>query len=141
MPTAQPLLLNQMPMLTTSGVQFILRPQATAKIQPQVQTAAPGLIIQPTTGQQLLQIQPQPARSQQPMVRVLTNGMQLQPSSTTYVTQVCVSRTSFFYFKIGIKNNISVIILVVKNSFCGMKYCSIIRHVNFYFFYFLYSNL
>lgn len=88
MPTAQPLLLNQMPMLTP-GVQFILRPQATAKIQPQVQTAGPGLIIQPTSGQQLLQIQPQPARSQQPMVRVLTNGMQLQPATTTtYVTQV-----------------------------------------------------
>lgn len=90
MPTAQPLLLNQMPMLTTPGVQFILRPQTTAKIQPQVQATPQGLILQPAgAGQQLLQIhQPQAARSQ-PMVRVLTNGMQLAPSSTTtYVTQV-----------------------------------------------------
>lgn len=87
MPTAQPLLLNQMPMLTTPGVQFILRPQAATKIQSQMQTATAtpqGLILQPS-GQQLLQIQP--PRSQ-PMVRVLTNGMQLAPSTTTYVTQV-----------------------------------------------------
>ncbi|XP_072381618.1 uncharacterized protein [Diabrotica undecimpunctata] len=86
-PTAQPLLLNQMPMLTAPSVQFILRPQTATKIQPQMQaaTATPqGLILQPS-GQQLLQIQP--PRSQ-PMVRVLTNGMQLAPSTTTYVTQV-----------------------------------------------------
>ncbi|XP_057653985.1 alpha-protein kinase 1-like [Diorhabda carinulata] len=87
-PTAQPLLLNQMPMLTTPSVQFILRPQTATKLQPQMQTATAtpqGLILQPG-GQQLLQIQP--PRSQ-PMVRVLTNGMQLTPSSTTtYVTQV-----------------------------------------------------
>ncbi|CAG9861226.1 unnamed protein product [Phyllotreta striolata] len=86
-PAAQPLLLNQMPMLTTPGVQFILRPQTATKIQPQMQTATAtpqGLILQPS-GQQLLQIQP--PRSQ-PMVRVLTNGMQLAPSTTTYVTQV-----------------------------------------------------
>lgn len=91
MPTAQPLLLNQMPMLTAPGVQFILRPQTAAKIQPQVQATPQGLILQPAGGgQQLLQIhQPQAAARSQPMVRVLTNGMQLAPSSTTtYVTQV-----------------------------------------------------
>jgi hypothetical protein len=81
MPTAQPVLLNQMPLLTTPGVQFILRPQT--KIPTQMSTAAPqGLILQPS-GQPLLQI----PRSQ-PMVRVLTNGVQLAPSTTTtaYVT-------------------------------------------------------
>ncbi|KAG5879758.1 hypothetical protein JTB14_027044 [Gonioctena quinquepunctata] len=87
-PSAQPLLLNQMPtMLTTPSVQFILRPQTATKLQPQMQTATAtpqGLILQPS-GQQLLQIQP--PRSQ-PMMRVLTNGMQLAPSTTTYVTQV-----------------------------------------------------
>lgn len=82
MPTAQPLLLNQMPMITT---QFILRPQTTTKIPTQMPTATPqGLILQ-SGAQPLLQIQP--PRSQ-PMVRVLTNGVQLAPSSTTYVTQV-----------------------------------------------------
>lgn len=101
MPTAQPLLLNQMPMLTAPGVQFILRPQTAAKIQPQVQATPQGLILQPAGGQQLLQIhQPQAtvARSQ-PMVRVLTNGMQLAPSSTTtYVTQVgCEKSWASFY--------------------------------------------
>lgn len=80
-PTAPPLLLNQMPMITP-GVQFIIRPQ-TAKISAQMPTAAPqGLILQPS-GQQLLQIQP--PRSQ-PMVRVLTNGVQLGQPTTTYVT-------------------------------------------------------
>lgn len=81
MPSAQPLLLNQMPMLTTTpGVQFILKPQTTAKIP----TATPqGLILQPG-GQSLIQIQP--PRSQ-PMVRVLTNSVQIAPSTTTaYVT-------------------------------------------------------
>lgn len=91
MPTAQPLLLNQMPMLTAPSVQFILRPQTAAKIQPQVQATPQGLILQPAGGgQQLLQIhQPQAAARSQPMVRVLTNGMQLAPTTTTtYVTQV-----------------------------------------------------
>ncbi|CAH0549125.1 unnamed protein product [Brassicogethes aeneus] len=87
MPTAQPLLLNQMPtMLTGPGVQFILRPQTATKIQPQMPAAATatpqGLILQ-QSGQQLLHI----PRSQ-PMVRVLTNGMQLAPSTTTYVTHM-----------------------------------------------------
>ncbi|XP_060534390.1 uncharacterized protein LOC132706830 isoform X2 [Cylas formicarius] len=95
MPAAQPLLLNQMPMLTAPGVQFILRPQtatqmtapkiqATAGATAQMPTAtAQGLILQPAgAGQQLLQLQP--PRSQ-PMVRVLTNGVHLAPS-TTYVT-------------------------------------------------------
>ncbi|CAH1976977.1 unnamed protein product [Acanthoscelides obtectus] len=92
MPTGQPLLLNQMPMLTAPGVQFILRPQTSTKLQPQVQTATAtpqGLILQPS-GQQLLQIQP--PRSQ-PMVRVLTNGVQLAPTSTTYVTTQVSSTT------------------------------------------------
>ncbi|KAJ3650748.1 hypothetical protein Zmor_016828 [Zophobas morio] len=82
MPTAQPVLLNQMPLLTTPSVQFILRPQTATKIPAQMPTAAPqGLILQPS-GQPLLQI----PRSQ-PMVRVLTNGVQLAPSTTTaYVT-------------------------------------------------------
>lgn len=91
MPTAQPLLLNQMPMLTTPGVQFILRPQTATPMTatgPKIQTATQGpqgLILQPAgTTQQLLQLGA-PARSQ-PMVRVLTNGVQLAPSSTTYVT-------------------------------------------------------
>lgn len=80
MPTAQPVLLNQMPLLTAPSVQLILRPQT--KIPTQMSTATPqGIILQPG-GQQLLQI----PRSQ-PMVRVLTNGVQLAPSTTTaYVT-------------------------------------------------------
>lgn len=86
MPTAQPLLLNQMPVIAP-GVQFILRPQ-TAKLPTQVQTATAtpqGLILQPS-GQQILQLQT--PRSQPQMVRVLTNGMQLAPPTTTYVTQL-----------------------------------------------------
>lgn len=82
MPTAQPMLLNQMPLLTTApGVQFILRPQ-TAKMP--AQGGPPqGLILQ-QGGQPLIQLQP--PRSQ-PMVRVLTNGVQLAPATTTaYVT-------------------------------------------------------
>lgn len=80
MPTAQPVLLNQMPLLTAPSVQLILRPQT--KIPAQMSTATPqGIILQPG-GQPLLQI----PRSQ-PMVRVLTNGVQLAPSTTTaYVT-------------------------------------------------------
>ncbi|KAF7283183.1 hypothetical protein GWI33_001246 [Rhynchophorus ferrugineus] len=91
MPTAQPLLLNQMPMLTAPGVQFILRPQTaasmTAAAGPKIQASTQGpqsLILQPAgAAQQLLQLSA-PARSQ-PMVRVL-NGVQLAPSTTTYVT-------------------------------------------------------
>lgn len=83
MPTAQPLLLPQMPVITTPGVQFILRPQT--KLPTQIPTAAPqGLILQPTT-QPVLQIQP--PRSQ-PLVRVLTNGVQLATPTTTYVTHL-----------------------------------------------------
>lgn len=95
MPTAQPLLLNQMPVLAP-GVQFILRPQtatATAAKLPtgpaHMPTATPqGLILQPAGGQSLLQLQP-PPRSQ-PMVRVLANGLQLAaaPPTTTYVTHL-----------------------------------------------------
>lgn len=89
MPTAQPLLLNQMPVIAPAGLQFILRPQTT-KLQTQtVQTTATpqGLILQPS-GQQILQLQT--PRSQPQMVRVLTNGVQLAPpsSTTTYVTQL-----------------------------------------------------
>lgn len=86
MPTAQPLLLNQMPVITP-GVQFILRPQTT-KLPTQVQTATAtpqGLILQPS-GQQILQLQT--PRSQQQMLRVVTNGMPLAPPTTTYVTQL-----------------------------------------------------
>ncbi|KAK9887314.1 hypothetical protein WA026_021623 [Henosepilachna vigintioctopunctata] len=77
MPSAQPLLLNQMPMLaTTPGVQFILKHQTA----PKMQAAAPqGLILQ-QGGQPIIQLQP--PRSQ-PMVRVLTNSVQLAPSTTT----------------------------------------------------------
>lgn len=83
MPTAQPLILPQMPVITTPGVQFILRPQT--KLPTQMQTATPqGLIIQPTS-QSVLQIQP--PRSQ-PLVRVLTNGVQLATPTTTYVTHL-----------------------------------------------------
>lgn len=80
MPTAQPVLLNQMPLLTAPSVQLILRPQT--KLPAQMSAATPqGIILQPG-GQSLLQI----PRSQ-PMVRVLTNGVQLAPSTTTaYVT-------------------------------------------------------
>ncbi|GJQ75409.1 hypothetical protein Trydic_g23579 [Trypoxylus dichotomus] len=85
MPTAQPLLLPQMPVITTPGVQFILRPQTKIPTQMQTATATPqGLIIQPTS-QPVLQIQP--PRSQ-PLVRVLTNGVQLATPTTTYVTQL-----------------------------------------------------
>ncbi|XP_045469662.1 putative leucine-rich repeat-containing protein DDB_G0290503 isoform X2 [Harmonia axyridis] len=81
MQSAQPLLLNQMPMLAaTPGVQFILKPQSGHKMQ----TATPqGLILQQGS-QQIIQLQ-QP-RSQ-PMVRVLTNSVQLAPSNSgpTYV--------------------------------------------------------
>lgn len=86
MPTAQPLLLNQMPVITP-GVQFILRPQTT-KLPTQVQTATAtpqGLILQPS-GQQILQLQT--PRSQQQMLRVVTNGMPLAPPTTTYVTHL-----------------------------------------------------
>lgn len=85
MPTAQPLLLPQMPVITTPGVQFILRPQAKMQTQMQTATATPqGLILQPTS-QSVLQIQP--PRSQ-PLVRVLTNGVQLASPTTTYVTHL-----------------------------------------------------
>lgn len=79
MQSAQPLLLNQMPMLATApGVQFILKPQHGHKMQ--TATATPqGLILQQGS-QQIIQLQ-QP-RSQ-PMVRVLTNSVQLAPSNAT----------------------------------------------------------
>uniref|UniRef100_A0AAR5Q4C1 GLTSCR protein conserved domain-containing protein n=2 Tax=Dendroctonus ponderosae TaxID=77166 RepID=A0AAR5Q4C1_DENPD len=95
MPTAQPLLLNQMQMLAAPGVQFILRPQtatqmatAAPKLQysSQANSQAPqGLILQPACAPQQLLHLGAPARSQ-PMVRVLANGVQLAPSTTTYVT-------------------------------------------------------
>lgn len=99
MPTAQPLLLNQMPVLAP-GVQFILRPQTTAATTAKLPTAPThmptatpqGLILQPAGGQSLLQLQP-PPRSQ-PMVRVLANGLQLAaaPPTTTYVTHLANSQ-------------------------------------------------
>ena len=78
-----------MPLLTTPGVQFILRPQTklpATQVQATASTAAPqGLIIQPG-GQPLLQLQPPRSQS---VVRVLTNGVQLAPPpQTTYVAQV-----------------------------------------------------
>lgn len=91
MPTAQPLLLNQMQMIAP-GVQLILRPQT--KIPTQLQAAAPqGLILQPS-GQQLLQIQS--PRTAQPMVRVLTNGVQLapQPQVVSQVASPVITHTT-----------------------------------------------
>ncbi|KAL3270668.1 hypothetical protein HHI36_021196 [Cryptolaemus montrouzieri] len=87
MQSAQPLLLNQMPMLAaTSGVQFILKPQTATKMQTTA-TAPQGLILQ--QGSQPI-IQLQPPRSQ-PMVRVLTNSMQLAPNTTTPTAYVQMS--------------------------------------------------
>lgn len=88
MPTAQPLLLNQMPMLAPS-VQLILRPQAT-KLPAQMQATQQGLILQPG-GQQLLHLQTPRVSTHQPMVRVLTNGMHLTTTPTAQVSTSMVS--------------------------------------------------
>lgn len=142
MPTAQPLLLNQMPMLTAPGVQFILRPQTATKIQPQVQATPQGLILQPAGGgQQLLQIhQPTAAARSQPMVRVLTNGMQLAPSSTTtYVTQVgCddIRRILTKLFQncglcLSVLFFVALLLFVVDNSFsCSIEFAILVFGIN-----------